>query len=209
MISPLWTSKKLLFTTWYPKQPFFDGCFSWMIPNLIHKNGCFNIHEQKWLFRVPGMKHIKVPCNTTLKVGSKVKEISRLLTTDDDASFTGTNVSCWIENNLSGTGPHQFLHPWNLTWNLKITCLKRKLFNHHETKLVGGWRSPSEKYYIVKSGSFPQGSGWKLKNVWNHHLVYHVLKVGNWKMVCFSWQHDQLETVCLSCLSPKSLWDDI
>ena len=70
---------------------------------------------------------------------------------------------CWIENNLSGTGPHQFLHPWNLTWNLKITCLKRKLINHHETKLVGGWTSPSEKYYIVKSGSFPQGSGVKIK----------------------------------------------
>ena len=25
--------------TWYPKQPFFNGCFSLMIPNLYIKNG--------------------------------------------------------------------------------------------------------------------------------------------------------------------------
>ena len=26
--------------TWYPKQPLFDGCFNWMIPNLNMGNGC-------------------------------------------------------------------------------------------------------------------------------------------------------------------------
>ena len=35
---------------------------------------------------------------------------------------------------------------------------------------VGGWTNPSEKY-ACQTASFPQGSGWKEKNVWNHHLV--------------------------------------
>ena len=30
--------------TWNPKQPFIDGCFSWMIPNLYIENGCFTKH---------------------------------------------------------------------------------------------------------------------------------------------------------------------
>ena len=32
---------------------------------------------------------------------------------------------------------------------------------------VGGWSNPSEKY-ARQIRSFPQGSGWKLKNTWNH-----------------------------------------
>ena len=27
--------------TWYPKQQFFNGCFTWMIPSLYLGNGCF------------------------------------------------------------------------------------------------------------------------------------------------------------------------
>ncbi len=27
--------------TWNPKQPFINGCFNWMIPNLYIGNGCF------------------------------------------------------------------------------------------------------------------------------------------------------------------------
>ena len=30
--------------TWYPKQQFFNGCFSWTIPNLYIKNCCFTKH---------------------------------------------------------------------------------------------------------------------------------------------------------------------
>ena len=30
--------------TWYPKQPFINGCFNWMIPNLYVENGCFTKH---------------------------------------------------------------------------------------------------------------------------------------------------------------------
>ena len=33
--------------TWNSKQPFFIGCFSWMIPNLYIKNGCFTKHPLK------------------------------------------------------------------------------------------------------------------------------------------------------------------
>ena len=33
--------------TWYPKHPFFNGCFSWMIPNLSIKNCCFTKHPFK------------------------------------------------------------------------------------------------------------------------------------------------------------------
>ena len=45
--------------TWNPKQPFINGCFNWMIPNLYIGNGCFTKHQTsiyKWLFRVPGSK---------------------------------------------------------------------------------------------------------------------------------------------------------
>ncbi len=31
-------------TTWNPKQPFINGCFNWMIPNLYIGNGCFTKH---------------------------------------------------------------------------------------------------------------------------------------------------------------------
>ena len=30
--------------TWNRKQPFINGCFNWMIPNLYVKNGCFTKH---------------------------------------------------------------------------------------------------------------------------------------------------------------------
>ena len=33
-----------LITTWNPKQPFINGCFNWMIPNLYIENGCFTKH---------------------------------------------------------------------------------------------------------------------------------------------------------------------
>ena len=33
-----------LIPTWNPKQPFINGCFNWMIPNLYLGNGCFTKH---------------------------------------------------------------------------------------------------------------------------------------------------------------------
>ena len=35
--------------------------------------------------------------------------------------------------------------------------------------LVGGWTNLFEKY-ARQNGNFPQGSGWKFSNIWNHHL---------------------------------------
>ena len=29
-----------IYHTWNPKQPFINGCFNWMIPNLYIGNGC-------------------------------------------------------------------------------------------------------------------------------------------------------------------------
>ena len=29
---------------WNPKQPFINGCFNWMIPNLYIEYGCFTKH---------------------------------------------------------------------------------------------------------------------------------------------------------------------
>ena len=34
----------LVITTWNPKQPFINGCFNGMIPNLYIENGCFTKH---------------------------------------------------------------------------------------------------------------------------------------------------------------------
>ena len=31
--------------TWNPKQPFINGCFTWMIANLYIGNGCFTKHQ--------------------------------------------------------------------------------------------------------------------------------------------------------------------
>ena len=46
--------------SWNPKQPFINGCFNWMIPNLYIGNGCFTKHPFfiifLWLFGVPGLK---------------------------------------------------------------------------------------------------------------------------------------------------------
>ena len=35
--------------TWYPKQPFLNGCFSWMIPNLYLKELLFTKSPLNWL----------------------------------------------------------------------------------------------------------------------------------------------------------------
>ena len=34
----------VMITAWNPKQPFINGCFNWMIPNLYLGNGCFTKH---------------------------------------------------------------------------------------------------------------------------------------------------------------------
>ena len=31
-------------SSWNPKQPFINGSFNWMIPNLYMEHGCFNKH---------------------------------------------------------------------------------------------------------------------------------------------------------------------
>ena len=41
--------------TWNPKQPFINGCFNGMIPNLYIENGCHQTSIYKWLFGVPGI----------------------------------------------------------------------------------------------------------------------------------------------------------
>ena len=35
---------KIIYSTWNRKQPFINGCFNWMIPNLYIGNGCFTKH---------------------------------------------------------------------------------------------------------------------------------------------------------------------
>ena len=34
----------VILLAWNPKQPFINGCFNWMIPNLYIGNGCFTKH---------------------------------------------------------------------------------------------------------------------------------------------------------------------
>ncbi len=48
----------IMICTWNSKQPFINGCFNWMIPNLYIGNCCFTKHPfiiYNWLFGVPGM----------------------------------------------------------------------------------------------------------------------------------------------------------
>ena len=51
--------------TWNPKQPFINGCFSWMIPNLYIENGCFTKHPfinaWKWGSRYKWSNKMDVP----------------------------------------------------------------------------------------------------------------------------------------------------
>ena len=46
-----WNSKQNflrdVICTWYPKHPFINGSFNWMIPNLYMENGCFTKHPLK------------------------------------------------------------------------------------------------------------------------------------------------------------------
>ena len=47
---PRWGSKytyihNYQWYSWNPKQPFINGCFNWMIPNLYIGNGCFTKHQ--------------------------------------------------------------------------------------------------------------------------------------------------------------------
>ena len=40
-------SERSMILNWNPKQPFINGCFNWMIPNLYIGNGCFTKHPFK------------------------------------------------------------------------------------------------------------------------------------------------------------------
>ena len=42
-----WIGGSLNSPTWNSKQPFINGCFNWMIPNLYIGNGCFTKHPIK------------------------------------------------------------------------------------------------------------------------------------------------------------------
>ena len=63
--------------TWYPKQPFFIGCFSWSTPNYLKKMVVSPFPSiKKLLFRVPGRKQhppngaLEKPMhNTASKIG--------------------------------------------------------------------------------------------------------------------------------------------
>ena len=43
----LWKKLLLARSAWNLKQPFFSGCFNWMIPSLYLGNGCFTKHPFK------------------------------------------------------------------------------------------------------------------------------------------------------------------
>ena len=51
------TTQADIISTSNPKQPFINGCFNWMIPNLyIYRKWLFHQTSiYKWLFGVPGM----------------------------------------------------------------------------------------------------------------------------------------------------------
>ena len=40
----------MMIDAWNPKQPFINGCFNWMIPNLYIENGClgFQVMDDGW-----------------------------------------------------------------------------------------------------------------------------------------------------------------
>ena len=55
---------------WNPKQPFINGCFSWMIPNLYIENGCFTKHPFKKMV-VWGSRWILVTVNYRMRKKSE------------------------------------------------------------------------------------------------------------------------------------------
>ena len=60
------------------------------------------------------------------------------------------------------------------TWHsVSIVCLEARYQQYLFKPLVGGFNHPSEKYArhcSSKLDPFPQGSGWKFRKIWNHHL---------------------------------------
>ncbi len=82
-----------------------------------------------------------------------------LLTGIQLSKFTNRNPLIWCQNqqNIEATKLDR-----ELEWR-KNHCVREKWW------LVGGWTNPFEKY-ARQIGSFPQGSGVKIKNIWNHHL---------------------------------------
>ena len=54
-------------STWNPKQPFINGCFNWMIPNLYIGNGCFTKHPF-----INGCLGFQEPFMSTLNLGAQV-----------------------------------------------------------------------------------------------------------------------------------------
>ena len=85
---------------------------------------------------------------------------------------------CLFHANLRGTPPTVTPPPGNqaLFWGLKRNCggqypLNKTLGGYPNIPMIvpSWWLQPISKALISQIGSFPQG--WKIRNVWNHHLV--------------------------------------
>ena len=66
--------------------------------------------------------------------------------------------------------------PW--LCSMLITCPQAPGTPKKKSLSARWWFQPNpfQKYaYACQIGSFPQGSGWKLKNIWNHHRNVWVL----------------------------------
>ena len=60
----------VIIPTWNPKQPFINGCFNWMIPNLYIENGCFTKHP--FINGCLGFQvKMKFPCLLTKRLEKK------------------------------------------------------------------------------------------------------------------------------------------
>ena len=96
-LPPLWGNQEttidfwdLSKNSWNPKQPFINGCFNWMIPNLYIQNGCFTKHPFiDWLFGVPGSRvffsfprQTWSPSRSTISRGTLTVEVSNQRSVD-------------------------------------------------------------------------------------------------------------------------------
>ena len=60
---------------------------------------------------------------------------------------------------------------WLVTEN-PLSSILAEVGSQNHLALVGGWTNPFEKCACQSWTIFPEGSGWKEKNICNHHLVH-------------------------------------
>ena len=137
-VHPEFTFPKKKVSTWNPKQPFINGCFNWMIPNLYIGNGCFWDKPAKSWVPIPALENARFQ-SWACGLGPAwrwglhcASEMNGDMWSQDRGNHTARSMECWNTRMTPRFSPPK---PWGhrkLSYNIVITNVKITLISLFE-----------------------------------------------------------------------------